>query len=148
LPRNPDSGCLRRPVRQPGPALLFVKVFGIGFQVHIGGIQPGADPLDRLGAHVPVGHEYVFDPLAVGQLRRVAGKLEKNGRFGVGLIAGVARSPVILPSRSAGIWAMSAFWQNRHLKLQPTVAMEKDKFPEALLRKRKMLLCFYEHLYS
>jgi hypothetical protein len=24
---------------------------------------------------------------------------------------------------------MSAFWQNRHLKLQPTVAMEKDRLP-------------------
>ena len=38
--------------------------------------------------------------------------------------AALACSPMMAPPLSAGIWAMSAFWQNRQRKLHPTVAME------------------------
>ncbi len=70
---------------QSGAALPFVKFVAIGFQIHVGGIQPGTDPLQRLGTHVPIGDEYIFNPLTVGQLRRIAGKLEKNRRLGIGV---------------------------------------------------------------
>ena len=99
-------------------ALLLVVVVAEGFQVDIGPVQAGGDHLDRLRAHVAVGHKNIFQPAPLCQPGGVVRKFEEDGGLGVGVgnasAAGLARGRNHL--RGGGLIAQNhALAVGRHL---------------------------------
>ncbi len=65
--------------------IFAVNFVSIGLDVYVDPIEVGGEHLRRFRGQVAVADEHIFDPGIMGQLCRIIGELEENGRLDIGI---------------------------------------------------------------